>query len=123
MDTANVVKDKSLIFAVNIVKLCRFLQETKKEFVISHQLLKSGTSIGANIREAEFAQSKSDWYAKLKIAEKEANETDYWLILLYKTDYITEKTYLNFNDNIKQICKILASICKTKTTKSKKTEV
>ena len=82
----SVVKDKSFDFAVRIVKLCRYLREEKKEFVLSKQVLRSGTSIGANVAEAQKAQSRPDFNAKLNIALKEANETYYWLRLLYKTE-------------------------------------
>ncbi|WP_368124672.1 four helix bundle protein, partial [Bacteroides faecis] len=85
----NVVKDKSLEFAVRIVNLYKFLVNEQKEFVMSKQILRSGTSIGANIREAEQAQSRADFINKLNIALKEANETEYWLELLIRTEYIT----------------------------------
>lgn len=81
----NVVKDKSLEFAVRIVNLYKFLVNEQKEFVMSKQILRSGTSIGANIREAEQAQSRADFINKLNIALKEANETEYWLELLIRT--------------------------------------
>ena len=82
----NVVKDKSLEFAVRIVNLYKFLVNEQKEFVMSKQILRSGTSIGANIREAEQAQSRADFINKLNIALKEANETEYWLELLIRTE-------------------------------------
>ena len=87
----NVVKDKSLEFAVRIVNLYKFLVNEQKEFVMSKQILRSGTSIGANIREAEQAQSRADFINKLNIALKEANETEYWLELLIRTEYITRE--------------------------------
>ena len=111
MKEENAVRDKSVKFAVNIIKLCKYLQNEQKEYVLSRQLLKSGTSIGANIREAEYAQSKPDWRAKLKIAEKEANETEYWLFLLHETEYISNKNYAVLKDEIIQICRLLAAIC------------
>lgn len=83
---------QSIDFAVSIVNLVRFLKENK-EHIISNQIGRSGTSIGANIREAQYAHGKADFIAKLQIALKEANETGYWLELLYKTDYITENQY------------------------------
>ena len=89
----NVVKDKSLEFAVRIVNLYKFLVNEQKEFVMSKQILRSGTSIGANIREAEQAQSRADFINKLNIALKEANETEYWLELLIRTEYITREQY------------------------------
>lgn len=82
------LKRKSYEFAIEIVKLSRSLQTDKKEFVLSKQLLKSGTAIGALIREAEFGQSKADFAAKMGIALKEANETEYWLSILKDTDHI-----------------------------------
>ena len=83
MKRENIVKIKSFDFAIDIVNLYKDLTENKKEYVMSRQLLKSGTSIGANVREAEFAQSKLDFISKMSISLKEANETDYWLELLY----------------------------------------
>ena len=88
------LSEQSILFAVEVVKLAKILYE-KKEFIISKQLGKSATSIGANIREAQYAQSKADFISKLQIALKESNETDYWLDLLSKTEYITENEYKN----------------------------
>ncbi len=85
----NVIEIKSFDFAVRIVNLYKHLTNDKKEFILSKQLLKSGTSIGANASEAEKAQTKADFNAKLNIALKESNETHYWLRLLYRTDYLT----------------------------------
>ena len=85
----NVVMDKSFEFAIRIVKLSKYLVEQKREFVLSKQLLRSGTAVGALIRESEHAESKADFIHKLSIALKEANETDYWIDLLHKTDYLT----------------------------------
>ena len=84
----NIVKDKSFSFALRVVKLYQFLNQEKKEFVLSKQLLRSGTAIGALVREAEQAESKLDFIHKLAIAQKEANETEYWLELLHKSDYL-----------------------------------
>ena len=89
----SIMRDKSKDFAKNIVFLCRNMKAEHKETVLINQLLRSGTSIGANIREAQYAHGKSDFIAKLQIALKEANETGYWLELLYKTNYITEREY------------------------------
>ena len=91
----NVVKDKSLEFAVRIVNLYKFLVNEQKEFVMSKQILRSGTSIGANIREAEQAQSRADFINKLNIALKEANETEYWLELLIRTEYILSLIHIS----------------------------
>lgn len=108
----NVIEVKSFDYAVRIVNLYRYLTEEKKEFVLSKQLLKSGTSIGANIAEAERGQTKPDFNAKMNIALKEANETYYWLRLLYKTGYINEKEFESIKEDTKVIIAILMSICK-----------
>ena len=110
---ANQIEDKSFDFAVRIVNLYKYLQETQKEFVLSKQLLRSGTSIGANVVEAQHAQSRADFFAKIKIATKEAGETQYWLKLLYKTDYLTETQYNSICSDIDEITALLVSICKT----------
>ena len=115
--TANQIEDKSFDFAVRIVNLYKFLQETQKEYVLSKQLLRSGTSIGANVAEAQHAQSRADFLAKMKIASKEANETQYWIKLLFKTDYLTEPQYKSLQSDIDEISSILISICKTLQTK------
>ena len=113
MRNENAIEAKSFDFAIRIVKLYQYLTNEKKEFVLSKQLLRSGTSIGANVAEAERAQSQADFYAKMSIALKEANETDYWLRLLYKTDYLTENEYNSINRNINEIIALLVSITKT----------
>ena len=113
MRNENAIEAKSFDFAIRIVKLYQYLTNEKKEFVLSKQLLRSGTSIGANVAEAERAQSQADFYAKMSIALKEANETDYWLRLLYKTDYLTENEYNSINKNINEIIALLVSITKT----------
>ena len=113
MKKDNVVKTKSFLFAVRIVKLHQFLTSEKKEFVLSKQLLRSGTSIGANIREAEHAVSKADFINKLSISLKEANETEYWLDLLRETDYLNDSEYISVQKDIKEILKLLVSIIKT----------
>ncbi|HSD08072.1 four helix bundle protein [Flavobacterium sp.] len=106
----NVIKVKSFSFALRIVKLYQFLSSEKREFVLSKQLLRSGTAIGALVREAEQAESKPDFIHKLSIAQKEANETDYWLELLFQSDYLTEVQFKSLNFDILEINKILASI-------------
>ena len=113
----NAVEVKSFAFAVRIVKLCRILADRNKEHVLSKQLLRSGTSIGANISEAEKGQSKADFYAKMSIALKEANETHYWLRLLHKTEYLSDKEFDSMEKDIKEIISLLVSICKTRTIK------
>ncbi len=89
MEKKNIIKEKSFAFAIDIVNLYKVLSE-KKEFVLSRQVLRSGTSIGANVRESEHAQSKADFIHKLSISLKEANETEYWLDLLYETKYLSD---------------------------------
>lgn len=89
----NVVKNKSFAFALRIVKMYQFLCEQKKEFVLSKQLLRSGTAVGALVREAEQAESPADFIHKMAIALKEANETEYWIELLYQSNYIDDTAY------------------------------
>ncbi len=110
---SSIVEKKSFDFAVRIVNLYKHLTAEKKEYVMSKQLLKSGTSIGANVSEGEQGQSKADFHSKMCIALKEANETYYWLRLLFATDYLTEKEYLSIEIDIKEIIALLTSICKT----------
>lgn len=109
----NVIQSKSFDFAVRIVKLCRHLAENKKERVLSKQLLRSGTSIGANIEEAIGGTSRSDFANKLAIAYKEARETSYWLRLLAKTDYLTQKQFSSIHADTEELLKLLFSIRKT----------
>lgn len=115
----NFLKDKSFMFSVDIVNLYKKLAE-HKEFVMSKQMLRSGTAVGALVREAEFAQSKPDFISKLSIALKEANETHYWLELLYYTHYIDDDS---FNSHVKQnnelISMLAASIKTSKSTLNK----
>ena len=108
----NIIENKSFEFAVRIVKLYQHLTEHKKEFVMSKQLLRSGTSIGANISEAQKGQSKADFHMKMNIALKEANETEYWLRLLYKTEYLSNQEFKSIEKDAKEIIAILVSICK-----------
>ena len=111
--TGSVVADKSFEFAVRIVNLCKHLRHDKNEYVLSKQLLRSGTSIGANVHEGRRAQSRADFLAKMSIALKEANETHYWLKLLYRTEYLTKKEYLSMEADVDEILRILTAICKT----------
>jgi len=113
MKKENIIKTKSFDFAIEIVNLYKDLSIKRREYVMSKQLLKSGTSIGANIREAEFAQSKLDFISKMSISLKEANETDYWLDLLYKTDFIDKETFQIFKLKSSEILKLLISIVKS----------
>ncbi|TDX09523.1 MULTISPECIES: four helix bundle protein [unclassified Flavobacterium] len=109
----NIVKNKSFEFAIRIVKIYQYLSNDKKEFILSKQLLRSGTSIGAMIREAEHAESKSDFIHKFAIAQKEANEVIYWLELLKATDYLNQKEFENINNDAVSILKLITSIIKT----------
>ncbi len=111
--TDNVVKEKSFAFAVRVVNLYKYLVSEKKEFVLSKQLLRSGTAIGALIREAEQAESKADFVHKLAIALKEANETEYWLLLLHTTDYLTLKEKESMASDNTELIKLLTSIINT----------
>ena len=109
---ANIIVEKSFAFAVRIVNLYKHLNETKKEFVLSKQLLKSGTSIGANVSEAEQAQSAPDFVSKMSIALKETSETKYWIRLLASTDYLTDAESASILNDCVELEKILVSIVK-----------
>jgi len=109
----NVVKDNSYKFALRVIKMYQFLSEDKREFVLSKQVLRSGTAIGALVREAEHAQSKADFISKMNIALKEANETEYWLMLLKDSDYIDEKSFESISQDCAEIIKLLISIVRT----------
>ena len=107
------VRDKSMDFAVRIVKLSKYLNEQKQEYVIAKQVLRSGTSIGANIAEAQRGQSKRDFIAKMSIALCEASETNYWLELLVRTEYITAEQYEGMATDCRTIERMLTLILKT----------
>ncbi|NGF54949.1 four helix bundle protein [Parapedobacter sp. SGR-10] len=109
----NVIKNLSFGFAVRVVKLYQYLCEQKKEFVLSKQLLRSGTSVGAMVREAEHAESKVDFKHKMSIAQKEINETIYWLELLKETGYLTSDQFESMNSNAVEIIKLITAIIKT----------
>jgi len=113
MDKKNVVLDKSIDFALHIIKIYKFLIDDKKEYVLSKQLLRSGTAIGALIKESEHAQSKADFLNKVNIALKEANETEYWLDLLNRSEYIDNIKYNQVKPKIDELLKLLTSIVKT----------
>jgi four helix bundle protein len=115
MKRDNVVKDKSFAFAIRIVRLCKYLSAEKKEYDLSRQLIRSGTAIGALIREAEHGQSKADFIHKIEIAIalKEANETEYWLDLLFHTQIISEEEYKSIQPDISELNKLLISISKS----------
>jgi four helix bundle protein len=108
-----VVRNKSFSFALRIVKLYKYLIAEKKEYVLSKQVLRSGTAVGALIREAEQGESKADFIHKLAIALKEAKETEYWLDLLFHSDYIEEKSYKSIHADVEELIKLLISIIKT----------
>ena len=108
----NIIEDKSFQFAVRIVNLYKYLTGEKKEFVLSKQILSSGTSIGANVAEAQKAQSMADFNAKMNISLKEANETHYWLRLLRETEYISNEAFNSLEKDANEIISILVSICK-----------
>lgn len=109
----NVLKDKSFRFAIRIVKLYKYLCDEKKEFVLSKQVLRSGTSVGAMVREAEHSESKADFVHKLAIAQKEINETLYWLELMCETEYISTKEFESINLDAVEIIKMITSSIKT----------
>ena len=109
----NALRDKSFKFAVRIVKLYKHLSESKKEYILSKQLLRSGTSIGALYREAEHAESKTDFIHKLGISQKECNETLYWLELLKESDYLDDKEFESIYNNGVELIKLITSIIKS----------
>ena len=109
---ANVIEDKSFAFAIRIVNLYKHLRDTKKELVLSKQLLRSGTSIGANVAEAQQAQSTPDFVSKMGIALKEASETKYWIRLLHSTEYLTKAETDSILNDCVELEKILVSIIK-----------
>lgn len=115
MDRNNPIAVLSKSFALRIVKLCKYLREQKKEFVLSKQVLRSGTSIGANIRESIYAQSRADFTSKMSIALKESSETEYWLELLHEAEYIDDKSFESiYDDNCKISATLINIIKKTK---------
>ena len=114
----SILRDKSYIFAIRIVKLSQYLHTDKKEYVLSKQILKSGTSIGTLIREAEFGQSKADFINKMSISLKEANETEYWLCLLKDTEYIDSPIFESLQSDCKELIAML--VASIKTSKSEK---
>ncbi len=109
----SVLREKSFAFALRIIKLARYLQIEHKEYVLSKQVLRSGTSIGALVREAQYAQSTPDFLHKLTIALKEANETEYWLQLLFESGLIDKRMYDSIKPDIKELLKLLVSSTKT----------
>lgn len=109
----NVVRDKSFAFAVRVVRLYQYLCEQKKEYILSKQLLRSGTSVGAMIREAEHAETKVDFKHKMGIAQKEINETIYWLEIMKETDYLTKEQFESMKADAVEIIKLLTTILKS----------
>ena len=109
----NVIIDKSKQFALRIIKLYKYLCSEKNEYVLSKQVLRSGTSIGANVREAVRGQSKPDFYSKLHISLKEAEETAYWLELLFESEYIDKSSYDSICGDCQELIKLLVAISKT----------
>ena len=107
------IEKKSFLFSVRVVKLARYLQEEKREYILSKQLIRAGTSIGANIVESQQAQSRADFISKLSIALKEASEANYWLRLLQATDYLSESEFSSIITDCRELEKILTSILKT----------
>ena len=113
MDEKNILKNKSKRFAVRIVNLSKYLNYDKNETIMAKQVLRSGTSIGANIAEAEYAVSKSDFFNKLSIALKETSETIYWLEILKETEYISTEQFCSMFDDCEELRKMLAASTKT----------
>lgn len=109
----SILNIKSYAFAVRIIKLTQFIQKDKSEYILSKQILRSGTAIGALIRESEFSQSTSDFVHKLSIVLKEANETDYWISLLYDTNYLEKKLFESLKTDFSELIALLVSSIKT----------
>lgn len=109
----NIVKDKSFLFAIRVVNLYKYLCESKKEFIISKQLMRSGTAVGALVREAEHTESKLDFKHKMAIAQKEINESIYWLDLLLATEYLSNEQFQSINDDAIEIIKLITTIIKS----------
>ncbi len=109
----SILRDKSKLFALRIIKLSHYLNDVKKEFVLSKQVLKSGTSIGANVREAQYGQSKKDFVSKMSIALKECVETLYWLELLHESDILAQTQYESIYSDCCELKNLLVSTVKT----------
>lgn len=109
----NVIKTKSFAFAVRVVKLYQFLLSNKNEYVLSKQLLRSGTSVGAMVRESEHAETKKDFIHKMAIAQKEINESIYWLELMKETQYINKEQFNSLHEDAVEIIKLITAIIKT----------
>ena len=109
----SVILDKSKVFAVRIVKLCKYLREQKHEHILTKQLLRSGTAIGANAKECAFAQSKADFTAKMFIAQKECAETEYWLEVLYQSEYINKDEFESIYADCQELMRLIVASTKT----------
>ena len=113
MRKKNILREKSFTFAVRIIKLYKYLKSKHDEYILSRQIIRSGTSIGALIRESENAESKRDFIHKLNISLKETDETQYWLELLYETEFITKKMFDSINTDVEELIKLLVASVKT----------
>ena len=113
MEKNNILYDKSYAFSIRIVKLTQYLSQEKKEYILSKQIIRSGTAICALASESKFAQSRADFLNKLMVALKEANETQYWINLLYDTEYITQSMYDSLLKDCRELVGLLVSITKT----------
>ncbi len=120
MNADNTIRAKSKAFAIRIVKMARYLQEERHEHVLSRQILRSGTSIGANVRESKNAHSTADFINKLEIALKESDETEYWLEILQETDYINKEMFDSMIGDNKELTAMLTSIIRTTKNNNKK---
>ena len=110
---SSVALDKSKAFALRVIRLYKYLTEEKKEFVLSKQILRSGTSIGANLTEAQYSISKKEFLLKTHISYKECGETLYWLELLFKSEYLSDEQYFSINGDCEELMRLLTSITKT----------
>ncbi|MBO7228470.1 MAG: four helix bundle protein [Bacteroidales bacterium] len=109
----SIILNKSKAFALRIIKLYKYLNEAKREYILSKQLLRCGTSIGANVKEAVYAQSKADFTAKLFIAQKECAETEYWIELLYESEYINKDEFDSIYEDCQELMKLIVASTKT----------
>lgn len=115
----SIIRNKSFLFAIRVVKLYKFLLENKKEYILSKQLIRSGTAIGALVREAQNAESNADFIHKLGIAQKENDETVYWLELLFQTEYLDEKEFISIQKDAVELLKMIRSAILTSKNKRK----
>ncbi len=121
--SSSIVADKSKAFSLRIIRLYLYLKKEKHEFVLSKQLLRSGTSIGANVREANRGQSRADFYAKMNIALKEADETEYWLELLHESDFLDTRAFDSVRADCEELIRMLTAITKTQRISTKSTQI